>query len=532
MKLRTSVTPQGHFKVGLHKPFFDVSNLRQRDWIMELGQTKDGQKVTNKVNFPAGDVHEQEGRWIFEVPNPLPFRGTTFIDSSWAAAKAADPFSIKIKEQDSTSLLGLLGDTVGNEKTEEIFAKLPASLRYAVAAASGDAEELVALARGCCRFIDDQDGNPTGLLYKQDRNGQPRAVIEDFELFETIANNPALPDAYKEVMVLRPGVQGGSEIVGEFQQEQTHVFEYLRRNSYIPWGHFAANMAHDAIRYNTADLTRTDMQGLRFLYYQRMYVTLAQRYGLDICCDSPLEEKDLENLRQQVLKAANAAEDHPACLWGWNYGYDFSPTGYRLHASHQMIHQQYAMVPELVTGPGGDGMMPSFSSGDMVADVVERYKAENKSDFFSDYIKAIRNNTRLDQASDPTNLIVFEDAAVLLFVPKAQVSQWELQLMVQADQEDGKPVGNILEANTAVRQSIDKAIFLAQKIYAGLGARMVTSIEYGKRIGVVNGQRLLYSFLPKLPWSMGAFSEAQLRFICGHFPEDFAKACRHQIPKK
>jgi len=62
-----------------------------------------------------------------------------------------------------------------------------------------------------------------------------------------------------------------------------------------------------------------------------------------------------------------------------------------------------------------------------------------------------------------------------------------------------------------------------------LGARMVSTIELPKRFGLQNGQRLIYSFLPKLPWSMGAFSEAQLRFICGHYPEDFAHACRLQI---
>jgi hypothetical protein len=51
-----------------------------------------------------------------------------------------------------------------------------------------------------------------------------------------VANNPCLPDLYKEVMVLRPGVQGQSEIVGEWRTGGSRVFEYLRRNSYIPWG--------------------------------------------------------------------------------------------------------------------------------------------------------------------------------------------------------------------------------------------------------------------------------------------------------
>ena len=100
--------------------------------------------------------------------------------------------------------------------------------------------------------------------------------------------------------------------------------------------------------------------------------------------------------------------------------------------------------------------------------------------------------------------------------------------MVIADY-DGRPVGNVVEADVAVRRSLDTGILKAQQILAGLGATMVSSIEYSKRIGVSNGQRLLYAFLPKLPWSMGAFSEAQGRFILGHYPEDFAVACRRQL---
>ena len=63
-----------------------------------------------------------------------------------------------------------------------------------------------------------------------------------------------------------------------------------------------------------------------------------------------------------------------------------------------------------------------------------------------------------------------------------------------------------------------------------MGARMVTSIEYAKRFqNPDTDQRLLYALLPKLPQSPGGFSEAQLRWIVGHFPEDFAEACRHRL---
>jgi hypothetical protein len=64
-----------------------------------------------------------------------------------------------------------------------------------------------------------------------------------------------------------------------------------------------------------------------------------------------------------------------------------------------------------------------------------------------------------------------------------------------------------------------------------MGARMVTHIEFSKRFDAGDAEgRLLYSFLPKLPYSPGAFTEAQLRWINGHYPEDFAAACRNRLP--
>jgi hypothetical protein len=116
----------------------------------------------------------------------------------------------------------------------------------------------------------------------------------------------------------------------------------------------------------------------------------------------------------------------------------------------------------------------------------------------------------------------------MLFVPKAQTSQWELQLMTKKD-ESGRFPGNILETDLQVRTSLDTGILCAQKILAALGARMVTTIEYAKRIQTDSHQPLIYAFLPRLPESPGAFSEAQLRFINGHYPEDFAAVCRQRL---
>jgi hypothetical protein len=92
-------------------------------------------------------------------------------------------------------------------------------------------------------------------------------------------------------------------------------------------------------------------------------------------------------------------------------------------------------------------------------------------------------------------------------------------------------VGNIFEADMSMRRSLDRGIYKAVLALGALGARMITSIEYSKPIvGGQKDQRLLLAFLPKLPESPGAFSEAQLRWINAHYPEDFALACRSQLP--
>lgn len=528
----TSISPQGQFRVGIHTPTYQVSNLRRRDFFCALGLQEDGVIIDNHGNFPAGDIVVDQARPVYEICNPLPFRGCTFIDSGWADDRASDPGSIALTPRPQLALRKLLNDHCTSDSVREILVQLPLPLRYALAATSTDPEELTWLAESCCAMVFTSDGIPVGLRYEQQR-GRWRPIIKDFELFETIANNPHLPDVYKEVMVLRPGVQGSSEIVGDYQADTTEIFEYLRSNSYIPYGHYAANFAHTCIRYRIAELSPVDMEGLRHLYYQRMYVSVAEQLGLlpDVRRRS-LTKDELEHLRQQIVtvyRAKDSRQPAYSTLWGWNYGYDFSGTGYRLHASHQMIHQQYAVVPQWVAdADSSGGQFPAYSSGDQVAEVVDRYRREYHSDFFGDYLRALADNTRTDNTSGESSLIIWQDANVLLFVPKAQVSQWEIQLMVIANGDAG-PVGNVFEADEVVRSSIDAAILKAQQVLAGLGANLVTSIEYSKRLGMDNGQRLLYAFLPKLPWSMGAFSEAQGRYILGHYPEDFAVACRRQL---
>ncbi|WP_031388170.1 hypothetical protein [Desulfonatronum thiodismutans] len=549
MTLRSCITPEGRFHFGVHRPSYTVANLRAEDHLEALGRTETGKEMDNQRNFPAGDVQVDRASEIYEIPNAFPFRGTTYVDSSWADAKALDPLSITLPAPESTSMhraldtiFGATEYTTPSADKAALFAVLPESVLLAVAVASTDPDDLrIIAALSCDLLFDDADDPsgavPTGLRYTKDADGRIRPVIHRHDLFEAVVNNPRLPDAYKVAMVLRPGVQGGSEVVGDFRfgpDGRTHVFEYLRRNSYIPWGHFAANMAHDAVRYGIRELDVEDILGLRHLYYQRTYIRLAELCGLATPRRRRLAAEELEELRittlDHIRRAAACGEEpaYTATLWGWNFGFDFAPSGYRLHASHQQVHQQYALIPGALPTcwSSAKSAFRPFACGDLVADAVERYRADTGQGLFTDYLRAIRANRRTDGRPGEADLVVHEDDQVLLFVPKAQASGFELQLMPLGT------VGNVLEADAACRAALDRAMLTAQRALEGLGARMVTSIEYSRRLDSGDpDQRLLYAFLPKLPYAPGGFSEAQARCIVGHYPEDFALACRKVLAK-
>ena len=488
---------------------------------------------TNSANFPPGDVEEAGADPIYEIANPFPFRGTTYIGKAWADAAAADPTRIAIASPSKVSLEKAIRKALGGapDAVDQLFAHLPDPLRLALATTSTDPSDLKRLAQISCQFIWDAKGNkPLGLACTTDAQGRPAPKIFNHRLFEAVANNACLPAAYKEAMLLRPGIQGSSEIVGRWHTPGSHIFEYLRRNSYIPWGHFAANMAHDALRYAVGDLTAEDIQGLRHLYYQRTYVRLAHELGLALPARrQALSAPVLEQTRRAILKALQIEKRlrFTATLWGWNYGFDYAPSGYRLHASHQQIHQQFALIPQEVpiTLEGEPPAKSSYACGDLIHTFIEAYHRGTGADFFACYEKALRSNQRIDgRRNRPSGLQVYADKQVMLFVPKAQTSQWELQLMPLA------PIGHIIEADEEMRRSLDRGLLIAMRILTSLGARMITVFEYSKRFDrLASGQRLLYVFLPRLPESPGAFSEAQLRWINGHYPEDFALACRLRL---
>ncbi|MFH2093303.1 MAG: hypothetical protein ABIJ31_13155 [Pseudomonadota bacterium] len=535
---RSCVGKDGKFIVGIHKPAFYVQNLRTNDYIEPLGELENGTIIDNHANFPPKDLHEPGADFIYEIANAFAFRGTTYINSAWADAKAACPDTIRIPKPEPCSLIQNFQTSSENRKLTfkektNLLDILPHPLLVALAQASTDPEELTLLAKKACTILIDPDSKtPTGIGFTTNRHQAVVPDIVDHELFEVLVNNPCLPDDYKNALVLKPGVQGHNEITGEYlsQDGNTHVFEYLRRNSYIPWGHFAANMANDAIRYSAKELSMDDMTGIRHLYYQRAYIRMAR--SLKIPCPDKrqtLTQTQLETLRTHLIETLTTS-DQPApvfdaTLWGWNFGFGYAQSGHRLHASHQMIHHQNAMIPRQVPTTAGD-TIDSFACGDLIRDFTDLYKTAHGKDFFDCYLTAITNNTRTDgNKTGPCSLIVAEDEHTLLFVPKAQVCEFELQLMPKTD------CGNIFEADIKMRQSLDKAILLAVKTLESLGAGLITSIEYSKRFGrVENHQHLLYSFIPKLAYAPGTFSEAQLRWISGVYPEDFAHACRMAMP--
>ena len=544
MRIKTCVSPQGSFIFGLHKPKYQVENLRESHLSEILGTLDNGGPLFNTANFPDEPVQENSAVFIYEIPNPFPFRGTTYIGKAWADKNTENIKGIGLPRKPEISMSNVIeqwaaSGYTNSKDTVKLIQSLPEPLLLALAANSTDPEDLEIMADACCEFIrNPQTMRPVGMPYHLDENERPRPVIKNRLLFDTLANNYFTPDDYKKIMILKPGVQGASKIVGEVNRpdKDSHVFEYLRRNSYIPWGHYAANMADDSVRYRIEDLSIVDMKGMRHLYYQRTFVRLACELKLDFPSPSGMHtENELEKIRVAILdKLAIEPEirlKFNATLWGWNFGFDYSPSKYRLHASHQQIHQQFALVPAEVSMGTDDTdcghQLASYACGDLVSNFIREYREETGADFFDAYARAIFTNCRMDGNTDrESSLIVFKDDNIILFVPKAQTSQWELQLMPLT------PVGNIIEADPSVRNSLDIGLLKAIKALSNLGAQMVTVIEYAKRFDDnENGQRLLYSFLPRLPQSPGAFSEAQLRWINGHYPEDFAAACRAGLRK-
>lgn len=526
----TCVAPTGEFVYCIHKPHFTGFNLRETDYLVNLGNTSEQEPIDNAENFPADEVKVAAGEWIFEIPNSFPFMGATFILKSEADRSAGGNNPFKHVRTGSA----------GGSQDLDLEGQSRAAL-LSLASTSDDPALLAKLAEKSCRFAYDKDsGAVSGMVYEKTDGGDFRPLIFDSHLFQLVSNNQFLPDDYKRFMVLLPGAQGTNPIVGEYAQGDTHIWEYMRDNSYIPWGHYAANMAHDAVRYRIQSLSQADIVGLRHLYYQRIYVQLAGDLGLPLKVERrPLTVEELEGLRLSVrgeIKSRNkSGKDLPfnATMWGQNFGFDLSCSGYRLAASHQQVHQQFALIPSrvLAYGSGNNetslGTMPAYTQTDLVMQFAREYREKTGRGFFDTYLEAIGNNLRVDGRVDKeSDLFFYQDENIIAFVPKAQRSQGEVQIMTKVR------CGNILDADVETRASLDRALLLTMKVLENLGVKMFVALEIPKRLDNPDiDQRLLYCFLPRHPQSPGGFSEFQQRWISNQYPEDFARTCRDELQR-
>lgn len=538
----TCVSPEGTFIVGLHEPNYIVTNVRSTNQREKIGYSEVNEPIYNDSNFAIGDINCTNIQGVYEVLNAFPIWGATYI-----LKKPADYYAEDIRtwqfdfekhtdvSNESDFLTDIVNGSVANSAGKAYaISDLPQSLLIALAQTSDNPDILVKLANIACELVHDNEhnGNIEGIRFKKVQNNAFIPIIHNHELFEVVVNNPALPDEYKLAMVLMPGAQGTSPIVGEYRDGKTHIWEYLRANSYIPWGHFASNMAQDSIRYSAKELTLQDLMGLRHLYYQRVMLVMAQELKIEYQQrkeDISLCPEHIEELRKNIIVKLDDQNilqnlNYTGTIWGWNYGFDYSPSGYRLNASHQQIHQQFALSRSQINNIDRS-LSPTYIIGDRIAEFIECYHQNYHVDFFDMLLKAIYSNNRIDKRTDrPQSLIVYEDDNVVLYVPKAQRTQGELQLITK------QPVGNVLEADLSMRNSLDKGIFLAIKALYHIGASMITSYEVSKRFDESNlKQHLFYCFLPKHPQSPGAFSEAQGRWITGHFPEDYADVMRNAL---
>ena len=233
-RIQTTITPDGKFYYGIHKPSYSVQNQRQDTVLQNLGHDMQGNPVDNKRNSPDDTVEVENGDWVFEIPNPFPFKGRTYINKAWADSSAGNPEKIRLPAPEPVSLTQTLKKC---SLKDTLFEHLPPPLLLALATCSTDPEDLVRLAELSSEIEKNDTGIPIGLRYETDPGNKVIPIIHNRPLFEAVANNHHLPDSYKIVMVVRPGAQGGSEIVGEWERDpNTHIFRISTEKLLHPVG--------------------------------------------------------------------------------------------------------------------------------------------------------------------------------------------------------------------------------------------------------------------------------------------------------
>ncbi len=148
-KLRTCVSPKGCFVYGIHRPSYAVENLRENSYLEELGKFPNGSGHTNVLNFPDGNITVEAADVIYEISNPFPFRGATYINSRWANRNVDNIDSIQLPQLKMASFSHLLKKVFENQKLElsdetmkDAFQILDQPLLITLASRSNDPQDL------------------------------------------------------------------------------------------------------------------------------------------------------------------------------------------------------------------------------------------------------------------------------------------------------------------------------------------------------------------------------------------------------
>ena len=181
------VAPEGRFLVGVHRPAYRVVNLRENDFPDILGMRSGGRAHTNESNFPGGDVVVDRADRVYEIPNPFPFLGVTYIAGRWADRTANKPEKIFLPSPSPVSLRKSISQWAGDRDPDDLIALLPEPLQLALAVTSTDPGDLVRLAGiSCDIWFDETSGCPQGLYYFRDDKGTVRPRISNEKLFEAV----------------------------------------------------------------------------------------------------------------------------------------------------------------------------------------------------------------------------------------------------------------------------------------------------------------------------------------------------------
>jgi hypothetical protein len=188
----------------------------------------------------------------------------------------------------------------------------------------------------------------------------------------------------------------------------------------------------------------------------------------------------------------------------------------------------------------------SFNTGDVIGAQCRAYKEDTGGrDYLEDYLELLdkpisgkelaaqlgKDLGIPDGDSDYKLAVASAGDNALLYVPIAQRFTNELQIMVTR-RKNGQCIGNILETDESVRESIAALEYTAYRLYRRIYAASnltFNTIMHGTRFKDENeqGQRLIISICPRM--NKIAFSELLNRYVVDEFPFVSASRMRHEL---